>query len=571
MTYLTPFKKAPTITITNASLSYYDSGFPWTSYYYYTLTQMNVRVSVELTSPYPGSLSSFRLILPAYADLNVGDFVEVVKDISVTPMVTAYLPSGMSPLFSISGGVQNRYSILSKSAPSTVTFDSGYSFTGDTFSFYYPEGTIFWNGGIFTYPDISITSSMSVTGTSTFNNHATFTAYNYLKLNKNSDLYLNADHASNQAPSVDAYIKVKRESYVNPTSYYDATFYWDESELTWTFNRGDNKYQAILGSLQLPQSTSESLYNPDGTKQWGIASQTRHTHTQTEHTLTGSPTVINFTVDNDQFSVGDVFEIIMDNTTNTITLPVALTKDGASATEYKFWMPSSLYAIAESSQLVSTLHLDKPANGVKHMYRFTLTKSWTNTWDAGTSTWSLVPNTYWSVSRYNATNLVDTTRPTKHITYDNLAVKNAMDVQDLTINGKVHVNGSVSYSVELGAAGATPYSLSDHDLNYVTNNTSGAITLYLATDPRTCVGRQHRIIMGPHTGSNHTYIMVYKQTATVGVLDHATEYQLVELTASYSSVTLMAVPLPNGVAWMPLTSSGGGVNRTDSSIPNQFP
>jgi hypothetical protein len=146
MTYLTPFKKAPTITITNDNLSYSNSG---TSYYYYTLTQMNVRVSVELTSPYLGSLSSFRIILPAYADLNVGDFVEVVKDVSVTPMVTAYLPGGMSPLFSISGGVQKRYSILSKSAPSTVTFDSGYSYTGDTFSFYYPEGDYLLEWGYF--------------------------------------------------------------------------------------------------------------------------------------------------------------------------------------------------------------------------------------------------------------------------------------------------------------------------------------------------------------------------------------------------------------------------------------
>ena len=552
-------KKAPTITITNASLSYNSEGFP---YYYYTLTSMNVRVSVELTSPYPGGLTSFRLITPNSADINVGDFIEIDKDVLVTPSVDVYLPGEMSPAVMIYGAVtiQKRYTVTSTS-PSIMFDQDGVSFSGDTFSFYYPSGSLLWNGGSFYYPDITIDDTLVVNGATTFNSHATLAQYMSLKVNKYGSILLNADHAYADTPSVDAYIYVQRES----SGKVNSSLYWDESELTWTFNRGDNKYQALFGTHQLYESNSFYLYNANGTKQYGIAGQTRYTHTQTEKTITGSPAQINFTVDNASFSVGDSFEIVMDNSTGSLTLPVWLTKD--ATTEYKFWLPSSFVEIAQSSNLVTTLKLDVPSSGSRHVYRFNLTRSWTNTYSGG---WSLTSNTYWSVSRYNGTFITDLNRPSKHLTYDNVSVKNALDTQDLTIHGKVHVNGSVSYSLELGTAGET-YSLSDHDLNYVTDNSGGPVTLYLSTDPRTCIGRQHRIIMGVHSGTNHTYIKVYKQTATIGVLDHATEYELVSLTVDYSSVTLMAVRLAGGVAWMPLTSSGNGVTRTDASIASQFP
>ena len=550
MTYLA-FKKTPTIALTNSDLSYDDSGFP---YYYYTLTKLNVKIDLSsILAP----VTSLRLIIADINAVNVGDFLEVVRTVVNTPSFSVYLSGELSPIFSNNtlGTIKVRYFLTSKTP--FLDFSPAVSFSAtDSFLNRYPSTADLVNTGnhsfnsLYSYGDVTLADSLDLTLGEWCN----------LKINKNGNIVLNANHVYGETP-LSTYITSKREG----AGVYDSVLAWEENAMTWTVKNGENTAQSIQGSYKLSDSTSYYYYNPNGTRQFPFVSPARVTHTQVEHTLTGSPTVINFTVDNDYFTPGDVFEIIMDNTTGSITLPVAITKDGA--TEYKFWLPSSFYDVVESSKLVSTLHLDEPAEGTKTLYRFTLTKSWTNLY---TTQWTLTPNLYWSVSRYNTTHLTDLTRPSKVLNYDNLTVKNALDVQDLHIHGKVQVNGSLSHSVETAVSPTSSYTLGDHDLNYVTYN-GAPFSVYLSTDPRTCIGRQHRIIMTEHQGSNHTTIYVYKQNATIGSLDHATQLTLVELTANYSNVLIMSVPLPSGGAvWMPLTL-GGSVTVTQASIAGQKP
>lgn len=548
MTYLA-FKKTPTIALTNADLSYDDSGFP---YYYYTLTKLNVKIDLSsILAP----VTSLRLIIADINAVNVGDFLEVVRTVVNTPSFSVYLSGELSPIFSNNtlGTIKVRYFLTSKTP--FLDFSPAVSFSAtDSFLNRYPSTADLVNTGnhsfnsLYSYGDVTLADSLDLTLGEWCN----------LKINKNGNIVLNANHVYGETP-LSTYITSKREG----AGVYDSVLAWEENAMTWTVKNGENTAQSIQGSYKLSDSTSYYYYNANGTKNYPFVSQARVTHTQTEHTLTGSPTVINFTVDNDYFTPGDVFEIIMDNTTGSITLPVAITKDGA--TEYKFWLPSSFYDVVESSKLVSTLHLDEPAEGTKTLFRFTLTKSW-----SGNGT--LTSNTYWSVARYNTTHLTDLTRPSKVLNYDNLTVKNALDVQDLNINGKVQVNGSLSHSVETATTSDTSYTLSDHDLNYVTYNAGGSpFSVYLTTDPRTCIGRQHRIIMTEHSGSNHTYIYVYQQSSTLGTL-LTTPLQLVELTADFSTVLIMSVPLPTGGAvWMPLTTGGSGVTVTTASITGQTP
>lgn len=554
MTYLA-FKKTPTIALTNADLSYYDSGFPFSSYYYYTLTKLNVKIDLSgITSP----VTSLRLIIADIDYVNVGDILEVVRNGGSTTSFSVYLTGELSPSFSNNtvGNIKVRYFLTSKTP--SLDFSPAVSFSAtDSFLNRYPSTADLLNTGthsfnsLYSYGDVTLADSLDLTLGEWCN----------LKINKNGNIVLNANHVYGETP-LSTYITSKREG----AGVYDSVLAWEENAMTWTVKNGENTAQSIQGSYKLTDSTSYYYYNANGTKQFPFESPARVTHTQVEHTLIGPPSVINFTVNNDYFTPGDVFEIIMDNSSNTITLPVAITKDGA--TEYKFWLPSSFYDVVESSKLVSTLHLDVPASGTKTLYRFTLTKSWTNLY---TTQWTLTPNLYWSVSRYNTTHLTDLTRPSKVLNYDNLTVKNALDVQDLHIHGKVQVNGSLSHSVETATTSDTSYTLSDHDLNYVTYNVGNPFSVYLSTDPRTCIGRQHRIIMTEHSGSNHTTIYVYKQNATIGSLDHATQLTLVELTANYSNVLIMSVPLPSGGAvWMPLTL-GGSVTVTEASIAGQKP
>ena len=555
MTYLA-FKKTPTIALTNDDLSYHDSGFPFSSYYYYTLTKLNVKIDLSgITAP----VTSLRLIIADINAVNVGEYLEVVRTVVNTPSFSVYLSGELSPIFSNNtlGTIKVRYFLTSKTP--FLDFTSAVSFSAtDSFLNRYPSTADLVNTGnhsfnsLYSYGDVTLADSLDLTLGEWCN----------LKINKNGNIVLNANHVYGETP-LSTYITSKREG----AGVYDSVLAWDESAMTWTVKNGENTAQSIQGSYKLTDSTSYYYYNPNGTRQFPFESPARVTHTQVEHTLTGSPTVINFTVDNDYFTPGDVFEIIMDNSSNTITLPVAITKEVGS-TEYKFWLPSSFYDVVESSKLVSTLHLDEPAEGTKTLYRFTLTKSWTNLY---TTQWTLTPNLYWSVSRYNTTHLTDLTRPSKVLNYDNISVKNALDVQDLHIHGKVQVNGSLSHSVETATTSDISYTLSDHDLNYVTYNVGNPFSVYLTTDPRTCIGRQHRIIMTEHSGSNHTTIYVYKQNATIGSLDHATQLTLVELTANYSTVLIMSVPLPSGGAvWMPLTL-GGSVTVTEASIAGQKP
>lgn len=550
MTYLA-FKKTPTIALTNSDLSYDDSGFP---YYYYTLTKLNVKIDLSgITSP----VTSLRLIIADIDYVNVGDILEVVRNGGSTTSFSVYLTGELSPSFSNNtvGNIKVRYFLTSKTP--SLDFSPAVSFSAtDSFLNRYPSTADLVNTGnhsfnsLYSYGDVTLADSLDLTLGEWCN----------LKINKNGNIVLNANHVYGETP-LSTYITSKREG----AGVYDSVLAWDESGKTWTVKNGENTAQSIQGSYKLSDSTSYYYYNPNGTRQFPFESPARVTHTQVEHTLIGPPSVINFTVNNDYFTPGDVFEIIMDNTTGSITLPVAITKDGA--TEYKFWLPSSFYDVVESSKLVSTLHLDEPAEGTKTLYRFTLTKSWTNLY---TTQWTLTPNLYWSVSRYNTTHLTDLTRPSKVLNYDNLTVKNALDVQDLHIHGKVQVNGSLSHSVETAVSPTSSYTLGDHDLNYVTYN-GAPFSVYLSTDPRTCIGRQHRIIMTEHQGSNHTTIYVYKQNATIGSLDHATQLTLVELTANYSTVLIMSVPLPSGGAvWMPLTL-GGSVTVTQASIAGQKP
>jgi len=560
MTYLA-FKKTPTIALTNDDLSYYDSGFPFSSYYYYTLTKLNVKIDLSgITSP----VTSLRLIIADIDDVNVGEYLEVVRTGGTTTSFSVYLSGGVTPLISnyTVGNFKVRYFLSTKTLPSSLQFSSAVSFTDDSFLNLYPSTGELFNTGAQFFNALNVVNSLYSYGDVTLADSLDLTLGEWcnLKINKNGNIVLNANHVYDATP-LSSYITSKREG----SGVYDSVLAWDESAMTWTVKNGENTAQSIQGSYKLSDSTSYYYYNANGTKQYPFVSQARVTHTQTEHTLTGSPSFVNFTVDNDYFNPGDVFEIIMDNTTGSITLPVAITKDGA--TEYKFWLPSSFYAVAESSVLSSTLHLDVPASGTKTLYRFTLTKSWTNLY---TTQWTLTPNLYWSVSRYNTTHLTDLTRPSKVLNYDNLTVKNALDVQDLHIHGKVQVNGSLSHSVETAVSPTSSYTLGDHDLNYVTYN-GAPFSVYLSTDPRTCIGRQHRIIMTEHSGSNHTTIYVYKQNATIGSLDHATQLTLVELTANYSNVLIMSVPLPSGGAvWMPLTL-GGSVTVTQASIAGQKP
>lgn len=545
MSYLNPRIVPKIYTLSHTNFTWdNDAGV-----YVTTIARMNCRIvfdidNANLIDPNTENpATQIRLILPPKIDLGLYDYIDFVITSLNVPIEVSVPGYGIVYDFAIyNPNTYNdtRYVIseLGEILMSTISYDIGTdgtvviaeSLPTPSSGIFYPYQTVSLNQ--------KVVSHFSTEGTSSI---AGAVLWGDLELTSMNSLVFNSEHTNTQAPIAEnASIFVNRNANVGGTYYYDAELTWKEDQTDWYFTVGDvgANQQYLVGSKRLIPDSLSIKYDINGNPQGFLIAGFRWVHTEPE-SLAVDPTV---RIDNIGLVNHDTFEILLDNSGSTIARAVVVnsTLYNGTGNGYPFWVGSSTYAVSESSKLIQSIHLPAPPNGEKHLYRFTLHRT------SGGSSY------YWVVTRYHNSDL-DYSQPTKILaSYDNLSVNKALSVNDVYFHGLVKLHAGVEYSVEASNSTAT-YSLTENDHNYVA---LAGQTVFLAEDPRTCIGRQYRIFLGANTGGADVLVKTYKQSATLGQMT-STVVDLIDLTGDDSTTLIMAVPFNGGlVRWMVLSAFG---------------